>query len=369
MKRALLLAGFLICILYSLKAQDEYVANTNNRSDLQGTTITPVITERTVWSAFVNDYFKLYISFPENYDYLRTEKYPVVYFLDGDGGSFHTIIAEYMQQGVIPDVITIGIGYPGASQRNRDYTYGYINFYHFLKDELIPRIEEDYNTDPQKRTLFGHSYGGIFALMTMYQYTDFEDVLFHNLIAASPSIWWPDGQLAYNLESTLYSQTHILPVNLYMTVGSLEGSMVTDMERMQQVLENRNYGYFNLYALVNQGKDHSTNKEITFRDGIRWILNQDIPLPFQTDGTAKVLSQSRINVYPNPVKEILRINSDQLRQEGCRIELINSSGKTFFQANTNTPEMQLDVSKYPKGFYILKITGKELLYTNKIVVN
>jgi len=171
MKRALFLTGFLIVLLSTLRAQETYVADTNNRSDLQGTTVTPVITELTVWSAIVNDYFKLYISFPENYDYLRTEKYPVVYFLDGDGGSFHTIIAEYMNQGVIPEVITIGIGYPGASQRNRDYTYGYINFYHFLKDELIPRIEEDYNTDPQKRTLFGHSYGGIFALMILFQYT------------------------------------------------------------------------------------------------------------------------------------------------------------------------------------------------------
>jgi len=154
-----------------------------------------------------------------------------------------------------------------------------------------------------------------------------------------------------------------------MTVGSLEGSMVTDMDRMQQVLEFHSYEYFNYYALVNQGKDHTGNKEITFRDGIRWILNQDIPLPFQTDGTAKVLSQSGINVYPNPVKEILRINSDQLRQEGCRIELINSSGETLFQINSQGPKMQLDVSNYPKGFYILKITGKDLQYTNKVVVN
>ena len=369
MKRTLFLTGFLIVLLSSLRAQETYVADTNNRSDLQGTTVTPVITELIVRSAIVNDNFKLYISFPENYDYLRTEKYPVVYFLDGDGGTFHTIMVEYMNQRAIPEVITIGIGYPGASQRNRDYTYGYINFYHFLKDELIPRIEEDYNTDPQNRTLFGHSYGGIFALMTMFQYTDFEDILFHNLIAASPSIWWPDNQMAFNLENSLFLQTHILPVNLYMTVGSLEGSMVTDMERMERVFEYHSYDYFNYYALVNQGKDHTSNKEITFRDGIRWILNQDIPLPFQTDGTAKVLSQSGINVYPNPVKEILRINSDQLRQEGCRIELINSSGKTFFQSNTNASQMQLDVSNYPKGFYILKITGKDLQYTNKVMVN
>ena len=369
MKRLLLLTGFLICILSKLIAQDEYIASFNNRSDIQGTTTTPVVFERIVWSAVVNDNFKLYISFPQNYYYLRSEKYPVVYFLDGGGGTFHNITAEYMQQGAIPDIVTIGIGYPGTSQRNRDYTYGYINFYHFLKDELIPLMEQDYNTDPVNRTLFGHSYGGIFTLLAMFQYTDFEDILFHNMIAASPSIWWPDGQLAFNMENTLYLKTHILPVNLYMTVGSLEGSMVNDMERMQQAFDYHSYDYFNYYALVNQGKDHTTNKETTFRDGIRWILNQDIPLPFQEDDVLHAMEQGGISIYPNPVKEVLKIKSEGWRQQTCKVELVNSSGKTFFQANTNAAEIQMDVSKFPKGFYILKITGKDLLYNNKIVVN
>jgi len=220
MKRALLLLVFLVFILLSLKAQEESFSSQNS-TGLHGTLVTPIITERIVWSDIVNDNFKIFISLPEHYDSFRSKKYPVVYFLDGGSATFHNIMAEYMNLRVIPDVITIGIGYPGTSQRNRDYTYGYINFYHFLKDELIPQIETEFNTDSLNRTLFGHSYGGIFALLTMFQYTDFEDVLFHNLIAASPSIWWPDGQLAFTNEKDLYSQTHILPVNLYMTVGSL----------------------------------------------------------------------------------------------------------------------------------------------------
>lgn len=368
MKQAILLLFSLVLILPSLKAQEESFSS-HSSVDLNGNLAAPIITERIVLSDLVSDNFKIFISLPEHYDSFRAEKYPVVYFLDGGSATFHNITAEYMKSTLIPEVITIGIGYPGASQRNRDYTYGYLNFYHFLKEELIPQIDVEFNTDPLKRTLFGHSYGGIFASLTMFQYNDYDDILFRNLIAASPSIWWPDGQLAYTWKSLLYSQTQILPVNLYMTVVSMEGSMVTDLERMQQVLENRNYEYFNLYSKINEGKDHSTNKELTFREGIRWILFQDVQIPYQTNAGDQAQNQIGVIAFPNPVNGVLKVRLYLLKSESSKIEFVNCSGKTFFQATTNEPELNLDVSRFPKGLYLLKIMSKEFLSTNKIILN
>lgn len=145
--------------------------------------------------------------------------------------------------------------------------------------------------------------------------------------------------------------------------------MVTDLERMQQVLENRNYEYFNLYSQIDEGKDHTTNKELTFRDGIRWILVQDVQVPFQTDAGLQAQNSIGVTAFPNPVKDILKIKLDQPNPESCKIDLINSSGKTFFQTTTSEPELKMDVSGFPKGFYLLKITGKKFLSTNKIVIN
>lgn len=351
---------------YPLQPKSISLANSSSPSALG-----PIVTSRIIHSENVNDDFKIYISLPANYDSLRFPKYPVVYFLDGGGGSFHTIDAEYMEQGLIPEVITIGIGYPGTSQRNRDYTYGFINFYHFMKEELIPQMDKEFNIDPDNRTLFGHSFGGICVLFTMFEYYDYNDILFHNLIAASPSIWYPDGQLAYTRERNLYSNTHILPVNLYMSVGSLEGSMVTDLNRMQQTLIGHNYDYFNMSCHIYEGKDHSTNKEITFREGVQWVLHQEIQIPTRIQ--EKELSQGLIasGVYPNPATDAIHLmvvpaTGGQIIKGS--ITTINGKGvKTFEQPLSGNPNIQIAVNELPKGIYLLQLTNGKQQQTLKFI--
>lgn len=348
--------------------RQERISLSNSSS---ASTLGPIVTSRIIWSDRVNDNFKIYISLPANYDSLRFPKYPVVYFLDGGGGSFHTINAEYMEQGLIPEVITIGIGYPASSQRNRDYTYGFNNFYQFLKQELIPQMDKEFNIDQNNRTLFGHSYGGICVLFTMFEYYDYNDILFHNLIAASPSIWYPDGQLAYTKERNLYYATPILPVNLYMSVGSLEGSMVSDLNRMQQTLIGHNYEYFNMSCHIYEGKDHSTNKEITFREGVQWVLHQEIRIPTQT--TEKQLLKGPIasGLYPNPstdaINVMLSVPTGQQNIKGCITSVSGKAVKTFEQPLTGNSEMHIAVNELPKGIYLLQLTCGQQRQTLKFI--
>lgn len=358
MKTILLTLIFLIFLMPSVKAQQELFISENNNPALQSNLATPIVTSQLVWSQSVNDEFKIYISLPELYDPLREEGYPVVYFLDGSGGSFHTITEELMQAQFIPEVITIGIGYPGSTQRNRDYTYNFIYFYQFLKQELIPLMDEELHTDPMHRTLFGHSYGGICVLFSMFQYLDYNDILFQNIISASPSIWWPDGQLAYTREKNLYENTHILPVNLYMTVGSYEGSMVTDLEKMQQVLERRNYEYFNALYLINPGKDHSTNKAETFREGLKWVFRQQIQIPTNSD----ILTQQNIekNIYPNPATDRINILlPPDIHSKSLTCRIFDMLGKEI-NAEKSEPgapdRLQFSVSRFPQGLYIVQLS-------------
>ncbi|HAH23803.1 MAG TPA: hypothetical protein DCL77_08605, partial [Prolixibacteraceae bacterium] len=226
-----------------------------------------------------------------------------------------------------------------------------------------------FNIDPMNRTLFGHSYGGICALFTMFQYNDYNDILFHNIIAASPSIWWPDDQLAYTRESSLYTQTSVLPVNLYMTVGSFEGFMVTDMERMQQVLESRNYEYFNASYHVNQGKDHTTNKEQTFRDGIPWVLRQDIQLPTNS----KVLAQSimETSIYPNPATDqITIVIPPALGAQTVTCSILDGLGKrikTVTQQTVGQNNLHIPIDDLSKGMYIVHLTSGKIQQNLKFI--
>lgn len=371
MKRLLFIMACLALLLVKGKGQEILFSDkTSLSSNSMASTLGPVVTSQIIYSEKVSDSFKIYISLPPNYDSLRFPKYPVVYFLDGGSGSFHTINSEYMEQGLIPEVITIGIGYPSASQRNRDYTYGFINFYQFMKQELIPQMDKAFNIDPNKRTLFGHSYGGICVLFTMFEYYNYDDILFHNLIAASPSIWYPDGQLAYSRERALYSQTHILPVNLYMTVGSLEGSMVTDLNRMQQTLLGHNYEYFNMSCHIYEGKDHSTNKEITYREGIQWVLQQEIKLP--TLRQENLMAPEIVaSLYPNPAKDYIYLSLSQAKGNQnikCTLTAVNGKVvKTLEQQPSGNPEIKIAVNELPKGIYFLHLTKGQQQQTLKFI--
>ncbi len=367
-KKFILLVSLVLCLQIS-NAQEATSQIDSKIRESQVVLDTPEIIEEVYWSEYVLDEFKIFISLPKNYNGSRVEKYPVVYFLDGGSPTFHTITYEFMQAKTIPEVITIGIGYPGATQRNRDYTYGFANFYQFLNLELIPQMDLAFNIDPMKRTLFGHSFGGICVLFTMFKYDDYNNIPFHNLIAASPSIWWPNGYEAFSREDALYNETSILPVNFYMTVGSLEGSMVDDFNRMKDVLESRNYENFNSSYHVNFDKDHSTNKELSFREGIKWVLNQAIQIHDEGPSAIPEKNQVEATVWPNPTEDILKVRLGNPNPGNCKIELMNSYGNAVFTEVTSNPDFMIKVFGFPKGCYLLKIDGNKIHSSSKIVVN
>jgi predicted alpha/beta superfamily hydrolase len=365
MKKSVILIVFLVFVCHWSKSQDISPDEGNKSAVIRGA----VIQEQIMHSGYVNDDYKILISLPNDYNEQRAQRYPVIYFLDGGSATFHDITAEYMDAGIIPDVITIGIGYPGATQRDRDYTYSFENFYQFMKYELIPYIDGNFHTDSLRRTLFGHSYGGLCVLQTLFTYTDYQDILFHNLIAASPSIWWPDGHKCFQLEEELSNSTSILPVNFYMTMGSLEGSMVDDYFRMSNLLDSRNYEYFSSSYHLNFNKDHSTNKEYSFREGIKWVLHQTIDLPYEDPSAIEAMESVQIIAYPNPVKDVLTVNLGNEKSKNVIVEFLDCSGKTMYQETCSTTEFRKDVSIFPKGIYLLKINGENFHSCTKIRVD
>lgn len=358
--KTILLTLLVLSILYIhvIAQMAEPLNSTSMGKEQVAVPLSAVVSSELVWSEKVNDQFKLFISLPSGYDSLRIEKYPVVYFLDGGSNTFHNINAEYMTQKLIPEVITIGIGYPGSTQRTRDYTYGFANFYQFLQQELIPMMDKRYHADPMNRTLFGHSYGGICVLFTLFEYNQWENILFHNLIAASPSIWY-DEQSAYKHEQNLFEQTHILPVNLYMSVGSMEGFMVSDMNRMQQILISHNYHYLTLLCHVYKDKDHKTNKEITYRDGIQWALNQEIRIPTRTIKDLPLQASIASGLYANPATDRVHIFlTSGSREKNVTCRIIDSMGKQvkiFTEPSIDQNSLLIPVSNLLSGVYIVQL--------------
>ncbi|WAC19096.1 alpha/beta hydrolase-fold protein [Luteolibacter sp. SL250] len=174
------------------------------------------------------------------------EGFPVLYLLDGnvtyplaallqDG-----MVERAAAHGITPGII-VGIGYPSEDKispafRTEDYTPpaadlsatgdgsghpqgGADRFLDFIEKELKPRLAADFHIDPKRQTLFGHSYGGLFTLHTLFT----RPHAFQGYFAASPSIWWNQRHILTEKDAFLKAKDATTPAaRLRLTVGSLE---------------------------------------------------------------------------------------------------------------------------------------------------
>jgi enterochelin esterase-like enzyme len=87
-----------------------------------------------------------------------------LYLLDGEraGYRYQGLLNRFAD--TLSDVIAVGIL---NTDRKRDmlYVYGADKFLEFITQELIPRVEKDYQT--RSRLLYGHSFAGSFTLFAL----------------------------------------------------------------------------------------------------------------------------------------------------------------------------------------------------------
>lgn len=134
---------------------------------------------------------------PENYKPGSTNKYDVLYVLDG--GNWNTGLINKVQHFVegesyMPPTIVVSIM---GIDRGKDLTPTHINdwktsggaanFLGYIKNELIPHIEKKYPSNGDN-TLWGHSLGGLFVINALFN----EPATFKTYIAVDPSLWYDD---------------------------------------------------------------------------------------------------------------------------------------------------------------------------------
>lgn len=147
--------------------------------------------------------YRIMISLPEG-ELPWTGARSVLYILDANAyfPGFHAAkrgLKAYRQS------IIVGIAYPGSDPLNflrRSYDFsppapdglntppqgGQDELLDFIEHQLMPAVAERFEVDPHQQSLFGHSFGGMFALYTLFT----RPALFDHLVAASPSQWWSD---------------------------------------------------------------------------------------------------------------------------------------------------------------------------------
>lgn len=78
------------------------------------------------------------------------------------------------------------------------------------------------------------------------------------------------------------------------------------------------------------------------------------------DSVIEVLSDMEIHAYPNPARETLHVDAKHLRQDtSLQITLFNIQGAIVFRKETLTPSNIIDMSVYPSGVYILRVSSAD----------
>jgi predicted alpha/beta superfamily hydrolase len=238
--------------------------------------------------------YKLYVSYPENYNQDSSERYPVLYLLDADY-SFaiaKNIIDHLAQRNHIQEIIIVGIAYAGPNQyrlhRTRDYTPtnsnepvsfpeiqqqysgGGLQFSTFIQNELIPYVDSQFRTT-DFRVLTGHSYGGLFTSWMLLN----NPSLFQGYIAVSPSLWY-DNHLLFHSEETLSSYSG-KKIKVYFSVGDREinqhWNMPADLQRFTEKLRNMELDQLEIKQDMGSDETHNSIFPSALSNGLRFVFD------------------------------------------------------------------------------------------------
>ena len=236
-----------------------------------------------------------------------SEKFPVLYITDANGGISMAELMHFLHLGGdAPRFIMVGIGYPvdhalgGLNIRNRDLTPtpsaqleaesglpvdgvlsitsgkksgGAKEFLSFIRDELVPFVDENYNTIEGDRGYFGDSLGGLFGLYTLFHEPD----TFSRYIIGSPSIWYDDTVSIKYAEKFLASD-QLLNARIYMSVGELEEAvpdhMVSNVYKMFALLKSKPMPDLDIKMDVIPGETHTSVVGINLIKGIQAVYDR-----------------------------------------------------------------------------------------------
>ena len=299
------------------------------QSDLNNSSLFEMEIIDTVYSEILEESREFWIKFPENYNPSNSDKYPVVYLLDGFSlkRDLVTIYENYWGH-YLPHMILVGIS--NKSNRIRDLTTSKIKmrrgqemnkdtggaekFTRFIEEELIPYIDKKYPTTPY-RTLIGHSYAGLFTINILINHKH----IFRNYIAIDPSIEWDNQKLLNEAKQKLNSE-NFEGKSLFVSLAAEQLHMWNEEITMENIMKDTSE--FTLFArsIIDFSTFAASQKESGLN--FSWkVYNEDlhgtVPLPTIRDGLVFLFkwyqfkSPQKYNNPETPVEEIIKLLEKQ----------------------------------------------------------
>lgn len=247
-----------------------------------------------IYSKNVRDSFYISVQLPLEYQEQPKKKYPFVVLTDANFYSpmLAPVLHQYERGGLLPPLILVSIGYKSFSLmdslRVRDYMFpasipsdemkaigGGQKFYHFITDELLPKIDASNRVDKDRRTLLGHSFGGYFSLIALLTQVEDKRNDFSGFVSASPSLWYNDYYI-FKLSQVLKASDLKDTVNVFLSVGEKEEPKwsVQPVKDLSKQLSDPNIKKVITDVEIYSHLDHMDVGLVSFLKGLEKIYNK-----------------------------------------------------------------------------------------------
>ena len=307
MKRLFLVAALSVFLLPGCSKESEPVTATV-RADVPAAFVAGAESS-VMTSAITGRKYQVTVAVPPNYA-TTNQTYPVLYATDANI-SFGTIVetARLLTfDKLIPELIIVGVGWPVGygintvgprtvdltpttdaawmEWANRELPKGGLpapegsggggGFLRFIREEVIPSVEQKYRIERNDRAYYGFSLGGLFGTYALLN----NEGTFQRFIIGSPSLWW-NNRVIFDQEKA-YAQTHkTLPARVFFSVGLDEESeydntgfkfaSVSTLREFVRVLTERHYDGLTIGTHYFEGERHNSVSGATISRGLRFI--------------------------------------------------------------------------------------------------
>ncbi len=241
-----------------------------------------------------NKQYELYIKLPESYSKHQDKNFPVVYFTDA---IWHVELISGATEYMMEDVILVGISwqkdvpedlkqeYGAHFSRYGDYSFkkrtnpkhpkikfGQANSHlRFIREDVFKYVESNYRTQPNNRTYFGFSAGGLFGTYALMAQPE----SFKNYILGSPSVRGDVADL-FALESSKL-KTKELAINVFISYGELETKLIPHVEEFISTLKNNQYhGISSIKYRVIEASGHSDSFPQMGVQSVKWLSSLQV---------------------------------------------------------------------------------------------
>ena len=312
-----------------------------------------------IHSNILNENRKIYVYNP---DTSLSQTLPVLYLLDGEMMSLVAGIVDFLYHaGQLPPMLVVGIGnYEYDRARDLSTTHSFLNmdgktdsiswrnsgggenFLKFIKDELMPYVEKNYNPSPNK-IFFGHSLGGLMTSHCLLNHPE----MFNSYIAVSPALWW-DKESIFTNADLLLKNKDFKNKTIFFSDGNEGAEYHKSVIKLQSLFQQNKITGFRYKYISYPEETHNSELVKATQDGLNFVFENWNPA--KSDTTVELVS-----------KFYEKRSEQNGFQELPPEQLINEMGYKYLSNPNKINEaikfFELNTKNYPNSFNVFDSMG------------